>query len=59
MIGRTDLLEMLEGKTDKQGKLDLSPILRNDQVPADKPTHCQVERNEPFDKALLAEQDGG
>jgi glutamate synthase (NADPH/NADH) large chain len=53
LIGRTDLLKVLEGETVRQGKLDLTPILRNDLVPADKPTHCQVNRNEPFDKALL------
>ncbi len=53
LIGRTDLLKVLEGETVRQGKLDLTPILRNDLVPADKPTHCQVSRNEPFDKALL------
>jgi glutamate synthase (NADPH/NADH) large chain len=53
LIGRTDLLKVLEGETVRQGKLDLTPILRNDLVPADKPTHCQVSRNEPFDKAVL------
>ncbi|MDF1822688.1 MAG: glutamate synthase large subunit [Alcanivoracaceae bacterium] len=56
LIGRTDLLEVLEGKTEKQKKLDLSPILYNDAVPADKPQFCQVRRNEPFDKGELAEQ---
>ncbi|MGB1219904.1 MAG: glutamate synthase large subunit, partial [Alcanivoracaceae bacterium] len=56
LIGRTDLLEVLEGKTEKQKKLDLSPILHNDAVPADKPQFCQVRRNEPFDKGELAEQ---
>ena len=55
LIGRTDLLKVLEGETERQGKLDLTPILRNDLVPADKPTHCQVDRNEPFDKALLSD----
>ncbi|ASK35269.1 glutamate synthase large subunit [Alcanivorax sp. N3-2A] len=53
LIGRTDLLERIEGSTDKQKRLDLTPMLRNDHIPADKPTHCQVARNEPFDKGLL------
>ncbi|MFD2231588.1 glutamate synthase large subunit [Alkalimarinus sediminis] len=56
LIGRTELLEVLPGKTNKQKNLDLSPILFNDHVPADKPQMCQVERNEPFDKGLLAEK---
>ncbi|MCH9782744.1 MAG: glutamate synthase large subunit, partial [Gammaproteobacteria bacterium] len=53
LIGRTDLLERIEGNTDKQKRLDLTPMLRNDHIAADKPTHCQVERNEPFDKGTL------
>ncbi len=53
LIGRTDLLERIEGATDKHKRLDLTPMLRNDHIPADKPTHCQVERNEPFDKGVL------
>ncbi len=56
LIGRTDLLERIEGETERQKKLDLMPILRSDHVPADKPQFCQVKRNEPFDKGELAEQ---
>lgn len=56
LIGRTDLLKVLEGETERQGKLDLTPILRNDLVAADKPTFCQVSRNEPFDQAVLGKQ---
>ncbi len=56
LIGRTDLLEVLPGNTNKQKNLDLTPILFNDHVPVDKPQFCQVERNEPFDKGLLAEK---
>ncbi|KXJ48211.1 glutamate synthase large subunit [Marinobacter sp. Hex_13] len=56
LIGRTDLLKVLEGETERQGKLDLSPILRNDLVAADKPAFCQVSRNEPFDQAVLGKQ---
>ncbi len=56
LVGRTDLLEVIEGFTDKQKSLDLKPILFNDSVPADKPQVCGVEKNEPFDKGPLAEQ---
>jgi glutamate synthase (NADPH/NADH) large chain len=56
LVGRTDLLEMIEGNTSKQRNLDLTPLLVNDHIPADKPHTVQVTRNEPFDKALLAEE---
>ncbi len=54
LIGRSDLVEAVAGVTDKQSKLDLSPIIRNDHIPADKPQTCQLPFNEPFDKAELA-----
>jgi glutamate synthase (NADPH) large chain len=56
LVGRSDLLEMIEGSTSKQRNLDLTPLLANDHIPADKPHTVKVERNEPFDKALLAEE---
>ena len=56
LIGRTDLLEILPGETAKQQHLDLTPLLGSDYIPADKPQFCQVERNPPFDKGLLAEK---
>lgn len=56
LIGRTDLLEVLPGATDKQRNLDLTPLLGCDQVPADKPQFCQVDRNPPFDPGALAER---
>ena len=56
LVGRTDLLEILEGTTSKQGNLDLTPILVNDHIPADKPNTVQVERNTPYDEGLLAER---
>ncbi|MCE8011114.1 glutamate synthase large subunit [Halomonas daqingensis] len=49
LIGRTDLLEVLEGETASQRKLDLTPLLANDFVPADAPQFCQVSRNVPHD----------
>ncbi|MFZ5595021.1 MAG: glutamate synthase large subunit [Pseudomonadota bacterium] len=56
LIGRTDLLSIIEGETGKQRKLDLTPILSDGGVPAGKPRYCEVPRNEPFDKGELAEQ---
>ncbi len=56
LIGRTDLLEVLEGETDKQRGLDLSEILSSTYVANDKPQFCVEPKNEPFDKGLLAEQ---
>ncbi|SHE62606.1 glutamate synthase (NADPH) large subunit [Modicisalibacter ilicicola DSM 19980] len=49
LIGRTDLLEVLEGETASQRKLDLTPLLTNDFVPEEAPQFCQVSRNEPHD----------
>lgn len=56
LIGRVDLLEQIEGESQKQHKIDLSPLLHNDHVPADAPQFCQVKENTPFDKGELAEQ---
>ena len=56
LVGRTDLLEVLPGFTAKQKQLDLSPILSTAGIPEDKPHTCQVARNEPYDKATLAER---
>ncbi|WP_355659579.1 glutamate synthase large subunit [Halomonas salifodinae] len=71
LIGRTDLLEVLEGETASQRKLDLTPLLANDFVPAEAPQFCAVERNVPHDPGAknqevlaalgqaIAEQSGG
>ncbi len=56
LVGRTDLLAVLEGDTGKQRHLDLSPLLYNDQIPAGKPHTVQVPRNKPYDEGLLAER---
>ncbi|MFK5915599.1 MAG: glutamate synthase large subunit [Woeseiaceae bacterium] len=56
LIGRTDLLEILEGTTAKQKALDLSPLLSDAGVAKDKPTFCVESKNAPFDKGLLAEK---
>ncbi len=56
LIGRTDLLEHLEGHTSKQKRLDLSPILSDAGVDAHKPQFCVHPSNAPFDKGELAEK---
>jgi len=56
LVGRVDLLEVLPGVTEKQRKLDLSPIIYTDELLQSKPQTCQVSRNTPFDKGYLAER---
>jgi len=56
LIGRTDLLSIIEGKTSKQANLDLTPLLSDGGVAAEKPQFCLESKNEPFDKGELAEQ---
>ena len=56
LIGRTDLLEVLEGETVKQNRLDLSEILSDGNVAKEKPQFCEQPHNEPYDKGELAEQ---
>ena len=55
LIGRTDLLQAIDGDSDKQRCLDLSQILSNAGVSDDKPHFCVEPKNEPFDKGELAE----
>ena len=56
IIGRTELLEQIEGKTDKQRGLNLQPIL--DYIPGNetKTQHCITPQNDPFDNAEFAEE---
>ncbi len=56
LIGRTDLLQILEGTTARQHKLDLKPLLSHAGIPASSPQYCKEPRNAPFDKGELAEQ---
>ncbi|MDT8894444.1 glutamate synthase large subunit [Halomonas sp. I1] len=71
LIGRTDLLEAIEGVTPSQRRLDLSPLMTNDFVPAEAPQFCRVDRNVPHDpgaknqevlealKAAIEDKSGG
>jgi len=54
LIGRTDLLELLEGKTNKQKELDLSPLLVTAEDKS-KDRYCISAKNEPFDQGETAE----
>ena len=57
LVGRVDLLEVIDNPpTDKMKNLDLTPLITDANVPADKPHTCQVSRNNPWDKGALAER---
>ena len=54
LIGRVDLLEHLDGVTEKQHSLNLHPITWTDDAAIDQPQFCEVERNPPFDRGEKA-----
>ncbi|WP_444943348.1 glutamate synthase large subunit [Microbulbifer sp. ZKSA006] len=56
LVGRVDLLRVLDGETDKQKKLDLAPLLHTDELLDSKPQTCQSATNDPWDKGELAER---
>jgi len=56
LIGRTDLLTLLPGTTDKQRNLDLSPILEAAKRPATGAAHYMNMNNPPFDEGKLNQQ---
>ncbi len=56
LVGRVDLFELLPGETERQNRLDLSPIISDAGLAKDAPQFCTDLRNEPFDKGELAEQ---
>ena len=56
LIGRTDLMQIDAGRTTKQAKLDLTPILSQQGLTDDKPKICIEPRNPPYDKGELAER---
>ncbi len=55
LIGRTDLIELKEGESPRQARLDLTPILASDGLAKDAPQFCTDPHNAPFDKGELAE----
>ncbi|GGI69516.1 glutamate synthase large subunit [Shewanella gelidii] len=52
LVGRSDWLEALEGKTDKQLGLDLEPILYQPKVP-ETSARVWLETNPPADQGIL------
>ena len=56
LIGRTDLLDLVEGETDKQRRLKLDLLLSQGNIPADEPRYCIAPSNPSFDKGELAER---
>src|SRR6185437_15012461 len=56
IIGHTEHLEVLDGSTARQRKLDLQPILSDAGLAADVPQFCVSASNAPFDKGELAEK---
>jgi glutamate synthase (NADPH/NADH) large chain len=53
LVGRTDLLELLEGETAKQNKLDLSPLLEKSSAGSHTQLFCSQTTNAPIDKGEL------
>jgi glutamate synthase (NADPH/NADH) large chain len=56
LIGRTEYLEIKEGSTPRQKRLDLNPILSTAGLADDKPQYCLDAHNTPFDKGELGER---
>jgi glutamate synthase (NADPH/NADH) large chain len=56
LIGRTEFLEIKEGATPRQKRLDLNPILSTAGLADDKPQYCLDAHNTPFDKGELGER---
>ncbi|MDG2942106.1 glutamate synthase large subunit [Exercitatus varius] len=52
LIGRTDLLEIIDGRSGKQRGLDLTKLLYSPIVPQGSAPYC-TQNNAPFDKGLL------
>lgn len=56
IIGQTELLEILDGHSAKQQKLDLSPLLSKPQAGEHTKLFCAQSTNTPLDKGLLNQQ---
>jgi glutamate synthase (NADPH) large chain len=56
LIGQTQYLAPAAGQTDRQRRLDLTPLLVGPGISPTAPQFCTEPRNPPFDKGLLAEQ---
>lgn len=56
LIGHAELLQLIEGATEKQQKLQLNVLLAQGDIPASEPRRCMEASNPSFDKGELAEQ---
>ena len=56
LIGRTDRLRRRPGDTDRQRRLDLTPIIGDYGVCGSKPQFCTQVGNPPFDRGELAQK---
>ena len=56
IIGRPEYLELIDGETVRQKRLDLSSVLSTAGVSEDEPRQCTASRNKPWDKGELAER---
>ena len=56
LIGRTDLLERIEGETRAQQRIVLDDLLANDFVDPAAPQFCTTRRNEPHDPGAKNEE---
>ncbi|MDA0772850.1 MAG: glutamate synthase large subunit [Cyanobacteria bacterium] len=54
IIGKTEFLELLPGITEKQKNLSLGIFTQVVDDLIDKPRYCMQDKNDPFDKAILA-----
>ncbi|KAF0813757.1 Glutamate synthase [NADPH] large chain [Andreprevotia sp. IGB-42] len=56
LIGRTEMLGLSAGATERQGRLKLDVLLSQGDIPDSLPRFCVEDRNPSFDKGELAEQ---
>ena len=56
LIGRSDLLGLEPGETERQSRLDLSLIVSSDGLAKSAPQFCTDLHNDPIDKCELAER---
>jgi len=56
LIGRTDLLELLDGESARQKRLKLDLLLSQGTIDPAEPRFCVADANPSFDKGELAEQ---
>ncbi|GGY08406.1 glutamate synthase large subunit [Paludibacterium paludis] len=54
LVGRLDLVEVVEGRTERQRRLDLAPLIRHGDIPDSEPRHSTADSNPSFDKGELA-----